>query len=81
MTIKEVLEMTREDIKHEITSIEKQIGLYRNKLEKLEEQGKTDTLEYDHTVSRIFGFECVRDELVEELRGTAEEYIHACMGK
>lgn len=67
----EYFDMTREDINNEITSVEKQIALYRNKLEKLKKQGKTDTFEYDHTISRIFGFECIRDELVKELREKA----------
>lgn len=70
-----------EDLLHEIDSVGKQIVLYRNKLEKLEEQGKADTFEYDHTVHRIFDFECIRDELVTELRTIAEEYVIACIGK
>ena len=64
----EILNMTYEDIKIELTSVEKQLGLYQRKLEKLEKQGKINTFEYENTVSRIFGFECVRDELVKELR-------------
>lgn len=67
----EILNMTYEDIKNELTSVEKQLGLYKRKLEKLEKQGKINTFEYDHTVSRIFGFECVRDELVKGLREKA----------
>jgi hypothetical protein len=73
--------MTREDINNEIDSLDNQMILYHNKLEKLEKQGKTNTFEYENTLLRIFGLEHIKDELVEELRATAEEYIRACVGK
>lgn len=76
MTMTNFFDMTREDINNEITSIEKQLTLYHNKLEKLEKQGKVNTFEYEHTLSRIFGLECIKDELVEELRAKATEYIN-----